>query len=233
MKEKNKTNKKDKSVIVVSPHPDDETLGCGGTMLRHFDQGDSVYWLIITQMSEELGFSKEKVERRRHEIEDVAAEYGLEQTIHLGFPATRLDDQPMGDLVEAVGEAVVDVEPEIVYAPYRSDIHTDHAVVFDAVASCSKWFRYPSIQRVLAYETLSETDFSIDPDTDGFRPDVFCNVTGYIDEKIEIMRIYESEMGTHPFPRSEASIRALATLRGASAGFEAAEAFMLLRERIQ
>jgi len=221
------------TVLVVAPHPDDETLGCGGTMLRHVDQGDEVHCLIVTRMDESLGFSEEHVERRAGEIERVADAYGIEHPTNLGFPATRLDEQPMADLVEAVGEVVDEVEPQIVYVPYRNDIHTDHAAVFDAVASCSKWFRYPFIQRVLAYETLSETDFAMNPDTDGFRPDVFCNVTGYVDEKIEIMRIYESEMGAHPFPRSEASIRALATLRGGASGFEAAEAFMLLRERIQ
>lgn len=221
------------TVMVVAPHPDDETLGCGGTVLRHIEQGDAVYWLIVTHISEDLGFSEERVERRDREIEQVASKYGMSRTINLGFPATRLDTQPMSMLVEAVGEVVREVEPELMYLPYRNDIHTDHAVVFDAVASCSKWFRYPSVQRVLVYETLSETDFALDPSADGFRPNVFCNVTGNVDEKIDIMEIYESETGVHPFPRSEPTIRALATLRGAASGFEAAEAFMLLRERIQ
>jgi LmbE family N-acetylglucosaminyl deacetylase len=184
-------------------------------------------------MDDSLGFAKEHIEQRADEIERTAGAYSIEHPTTLGFPATRLDEQPMATLVGAIGEVVAEVEPEIVYVPYRNDIHTDHAAVFDAVASCTKSFRYPSVRRVLAYETLSETDFAMDPDADGFRPDVFCNITGYVDEKVEIMRIYESEMGKHPFPRSEASIRALATLRGAAAGFEAAEAFMLLRERIQ
>jgi LmbE family N-acetylglucosaminyl deacetylase len=221
------------TVLVVAPHPDDETLGCGGTMLRHIDQGDAVHWLIVTRISEALGFSKEKIERREHEIEQVASAYGVEQVLTLDFPTTRLDAQPMGDLVEAVGNVVDEIEPERIYVPYRNDIHTDHAVVFDAVAACSKWFRYPSIQRLLAYETPSESDFAINPDVGGFRPNVFCDVTDYVAEKVEIMRFYQSEMGTHPFPRSEKSIRALATSRGAAAGFEAAEAFMLLRERIR
>jgi LmbE family N-acetylglucosaminyl deacetylase len=219
------------TVLVVAPHPDDETLGCGGTMLRYIDQGDEVYWLIVTHISVELGFSEEKVERREREIQEVAAAYGLENTINLGFPTTRLDAEPMTTLVDAVGEVFHEVEPGQVYVPYRNDIHTDHAAVFDAVASCTKWFRYPSVQRVLAYETLSETDFSIDSDARGFRPNIFVDVEGYVDKKVDIMRIYESEIGTHPFPRSESSIHALATLRGAASGFEAAEAFMLLKER--
>jgi LmbE family N-acetylglucosaminyl deacetylase len=218
------------TVLVVAPHPDDETLGCGGTMLRHVDRGDSVYWLIVTEVTEDLGFSGEKVKQRRWEIEQVAAEYGVERTIRLGFPTTRLDAQPMSTLVEAMGEVFREIEPGLVYVPYRNDIHTDHAVVFDAVTSCTKWFRYPSIRRILAYETPSETDFAIDPDAGPFRPTVFMNITGHLERKISIMEIYESEMGTHPFPRSPSSIQALATLRGAASGVEAAEAFSLLRE---
>lgn len=219
--------------IVVAPHPDDETLGCGGTMLRCKDEGVPVHWLIVTHVTTDLGCSSERVEQREKEIRQVAEQYGVSEITNLRFPATRLDKEPLGDVVEEIGRVFQKLEPEVVYVPYRNDIHTDHAVVFDAVTSCTKWFRYPSIRRVLAYETLSETDFAIDPDATGFRPNVFCNVTGYVEEKVEIMRIYESEMGTHPFPRSEAAIRALATLRGSASGFEAAEAFMLLRERIQ
>jgi LmbE family N-acetylglucosaminyl deacetylase len=221
------------TVLVVAPHPDDETLGCGCNILRHVEQGDDVYWLIVTHISVELGFSQEKVEQREREIQEVATAYGVENVINLGFPTTRLDAEPMSTLVDAVGEVFHKIEPEQVYVPYRNDIHTDHAVVFDAVASCTKWFRYPSTQRVLTYETLSETDFSIDSDARGFSPNVFVDVEGYVDKKVDIMRIYESEIGTYPFPRSESAIRALATLRGAASGFKAAEAFMLLKERVQ
>jgi len=201
-------------------------------MLRHIDQGDDVYWLIVTHISVELGFSEEKVERREREIREVAAAYGVENTINLGFPTTRLDVQPMSKMVDAVGEVFQWIEPEKVYVPYRNDIHTDHAAVFDAVTSCTKWFRYPSVQRVLAYETLSETDFSMGSVAETFSPNVFVDVEGHIEKKVDIMQIYQGEMGTHPFPRSESAIHSLATLRGAASGFRAAEAFMLLKERV-
>ncbi len=220
------------TVLVVAPHADDETLGCGGTILRHVEQGDTVHWLIVTHIAEELGFEAERIQKREYEIERVSRQYGIEQPINLGFPTTRLDTQPMGALVDTIGTAFHEIDPELIYVPYRNDIHTDHAVVFDAVTSCTKWFRYPSVQRVLAYETLSETEFALDPDVSGFQPNVFVDITGKVEEKIEIMRIYDSEIGEHPFPRSESAIRARATLRGSTAGFDAAEAFMLLRERV-
>ncbi|MCS4174464.1 PIG-L deacetylase family protein [Salinibacter ruber] len=220
------------TVLVVAPHPDDETLGCGGTMLRHEEQGDTVHWLIVTHIAEELGFEREQIEQREREIELVAERYGIEQPIHLRFPTTRLDSQPMSALVEAIGNVFQEIKPELIYIPYRNDIHTDHATVFDAVTSCTKWFRYPSVERVLAYETLSETEFALDPDARGFRPNVFIDITGTVEEKIDIMRIYTSEIGAHPFPRSESAMRARATIRGSTSGFEAAEAFMLLKERV-
>lgn len=220
------------TILVVAPHPDDETLGCGGTLLRHTNEGDAVHWLIVTHILEDLGFSEDQIATREREIQDVAHRYGVTGVTNLGFPTARLDAVPMGDLVEAIGKVIREVEPETVYVPYRNDIHTDHPIVFDAVASCTKWFRYPSVQRVLAYETLSETDFVIDPDASKFHPNVFVDVTDHLDAKIEIMRLYESEVGEHPFPRSEKSLRALATLRGSASGYPAAEGFMLLRQRI-
>jgi LmbE family N-acetylglucosaminyl deacetylase len=219
-------------ILVAAPHPDDETLGCGGTILRAAAGDDEVHWLIVTHISEALGFSKERVATREKEIRRVADRFEVSTVTNLEFPTTRLDAIPIGDLVDAIGDVFRRVEPTTVYVPYRNDIHTDHAVVFDAVCSCTKWFRYPSIQRVLAYETLSETDFGIDPDSDGFRPNVFVDITDFLEEKVEVMNIYASEMGAHPFPRSDESIRALATLRGSASGYPAAEGFVLLKQRI-
>lgn len=218
-------------IIVVTPHPDDETLGCGGTILKHIDAGDEVFWLIVTLMDEER-FSAARIQERLSEIECVSGIYGFVKTIQLPYETARLDQVPMGNLVQSIGDVFEDIHPTIVYAPYRHDVHSDHKIVFDATMACSKWFRYPSIEKVFIYETLSETDFVMNPDAIGFRPTVFNNISDYIDMKIEIMRNYTSELAPHPFPRSEKSIRALATLRGAAAGVEAAEAFMLVKERV-
>jgi LmbE family N-acetylglucosaminyl deacetylase len=109
-------------------------------------------------------------------------------------------------------------------------VHTDHRAVFDAGAACAKWFRYNSIRRVFAYETLSETEFTLDAQPP-FAPNFFVDITNFLERKLEIMAVYQSEMSEFPFPRSVEAIRALASLRGASSGFRAAEAFQLLRER--
>lgn len=219
-----------RKVLFVAPHPDDETLGCGGTILRHKAEGDDACWLIVTGISEEMGYTSEKVSLRDKEIETVAGLYNFDSFYNLKLPSTRLDGLPMAELIERIGTVFKQIQPEIVYLPFCGDVHTDHKIVFDATVSCTKWFRYGSIKRVLAYETLSETDFGINPESGGFSPNVFVNISPYLNKKLDIMKNYESEMGQFPFPRSEEAIKALAMLRGAASGCNAAEAFMLLKE---
>jgi len=219
-----------KNVVILTPHPDDETLGCGGTLLRHVNQGDKVYWLIVTTMGGT--FARDKIIKRAQEIKSVATIYQIEKTFELGFEAATLDQVPDGELIGETSKVFQEIQPNIIYVPYPSDIHSDHKAVFDATMACTKWFRYPSVEKVLAYETLSETDFTINPDANSFRPNVFVNIEAYLDKKIEIMKVYESEICEFPFPRSEKAIQSLAYVRGAASGYEAAEAFMLLKERI-
>ncbi|MGI5887117.1 MAG: PIG-L deacetylase family protein [Syntrophomonadaceae bacterium] len=219
-----------KNILVVAPHPDDETLGCGGTLLKHKTSGDKIHWLIVTGINEEAGFNTERIMARNHEIETVSAIYGFESVVNLNLPTAKLDNMPMQQLVEMIGDAIFKIRPEILYVPYPGDIHTDHKVVFQAVAACSKWFRFDSVKRVLAYETISETNFDISPEISAFNPNVFVSINEFILKKLQIMRIYKSEMGLFPFPRSEEAILALAQIRGAAAGCKAAEAFMLLKE---
>ncbi len=221
-----------KKVLVVAPHPDDETLGCGGTLLKHKASGDKIHWLIVTGIDEEASFSTERVSARSHEIKTVSTMYGFDSVVNLNLPTTKLDILPIQQLIEMIGDAILKIGPEILYVPFPGDIHTDHKVVFQAVATCTKWFRFESIKRILAYETLSETDFSISPDINAFTPNVFVDISEFLQEKLQIMQTYKSEMGLFPFPRSEKSIIALSQIRGAAAGCEAAEAFMLLKEII-
>jgi LmbE family N-acetylglucosaminyl deacetylase len=221
-----------KKILAVAVHPDDETLGCGGALLKHKNNGDDIYWLIITSIDVENGWEKDKVESRRREIDSVSKMYGFCVTHSLNFPTTRLDTIPMKDLISEISKIIQKVEPDIIYVPNRSDIHTDHQVAFKAIMSCTKVFRNSFIRKILMYECLSETEFSPSLQTDSFIPNVFVDITDFLEEKIKIMKMYRGEMGTFPFPRSEENIRALATYRGSVAGVKVAEAFVLLKEVI-
>jgi N-acetylglucosamine malate deacetylase 1 len=221
-----------KKILAVAVHPDDETLGCGGALLKHKKNGDEIYWLIITTINVEIGWKEEKVESRRKEIDKVSKVYSFSATYNLGFPSTRLDTISMKDLISEISNIIQKVEPDLIYIPNRSDIHTDHQIVFKAIMSCTKIFRCPFIKKILMCECLSETEFSPAMPADAFIPNVFVDIEGFLEEKIKIMTMYRDEMGSFPFPRSEENIRALAMYRGATAGVEIAEAFVLLKEVI-
>lgn len=218
------------SILVIAPHPDDETLGCGGTLLKLKAQGVSIHWLIVTTIDGVNGFPQERVSVRRAEIELVQKEYGFDSTHCCELPAAELDTIAKATLVSVISSVVQSVQPDTVYVPYRNDVHSDHAAVFDAAMSASKTFRAPWVKSIYVYETLSETDFGLRSDDPGFKPNLFEDISGHLDRKIDIMSLFESEMGAFPFPRSEKCLRALATLRGAQANVNAAEAFMVLKE---
>ena len=218
-------------ILVIAPHPDDELLGSGGTLLRRKSEGAILGWVIMTKISEDTGWSKNSVQERENEIEQVRKGLGVqpEHLFQLGFPTTKLDTFPMGELIAKVSEVFQSFQPEEVLVPHRGDVHSDHRITFEAIAACTKWFRYPSVKRVLAYETLSETEFSLDP-SQTFHPNVFVDISDYIEQKLELLRIYGSELREAPFPRSEKAVGALAQFRGCNSGFEYAEGFELLRE---
>jgi N-acetylglucosamine malate deacetylase 1 len=217
-------------VLVIAPHPDDETLGCGGTLFRHKQEGDELYWSIVTGFNEDLGFPESAVEKRDTEIKSVAKKYGFTDIYNFQLPTTKMDTLPLTDLIEKITDVYKKVEPEIIYIPYAYDVHTDHQIISKALQSTIKWFRYPHIKKVLMYETPSETEFNF-MEKNVFKPNVFVNISDHLDDKIETMKIYESEMGDFPFPRSEKTIRSLAAFRGSQSGVEAAEAFELVYER--
>ena len=218
------------NIAVISTHTDDETLGCGGTLLKSKSNGDNLYWIIATRIYDNHGYSKDKIKERDKEIESVSKKYGFSGVFELGVPTTKLDSIPLGELVKKMSLIFDEVKPQFIILPFRGDVHSDHRVMFDAGFSCTKSFRYKSIKRVLMMETLSETEFAPALEQCAFIPNYYVDINKFLDKKIEIMKTYKSEIRRHPFPRSEKNIRALASFRGASVGCKAAEAFVLLKE---
>tara|TARA_B100001989_G_scaffold235798_1_gene197286 strand:- start:3301 stop:3972 length:672 start_codon:yes stop_codon:yes gene_type:complete len=218
-------------VLVVAPHPDDETLGCGGTILKHKAQGDEVYWLIVTEMNSKGGYSDKEISERNKQIENVSKAYKFNEVFRLGFESSYLDTLPMAEIIKEFSKVLKKLQPEILYIPFKNDVHSDHEVVFNSIIAASKTFRNKKIKSLYVYETISETDFgSVKSFSDTFTPNVFIDISKFLKKKISIMKIYKSEIKKFPFPRSEKSINALAILRGAQSGTLAAESFMLLKE---
>lgn len=218
-----------KKVIVISAHPDDEVIGAGGTILKHKKKGDEIYWLITTNVFENQGFSKERVESRKEEIRIVAEKLGVKKTFILDYPTMSLSSKSLIEMVPKVSKVFLEVKPEVIYCLNRSDAHSDHRITFDAVMACTKSFRYPYVKQVLMYECISETEFAPNLPEKVFMPNYYVDISNFLIEKLEIMKIYESEIGKHPFPRSLRNLEALAVFRGASVGVEYAEAFQLVK----
>ena len=216
------------SVLVISPHPDDETLGAGGTMLRYKDEGKKVYWLNITNMSQTYGYSEERKDKRIKQIEQVKKMYNVDGYYDLQLEPTALDKYDKSEVVSKISKVVNKTQAETIILPYYGDVHSDHQIAFDAIYSCTKVFRYPFVKRILCMEILSETDFAMSDN--GFVPNYFIDVEKYMDKKLEIMKIYESEVGTHPFPRSIETLKAQAMFRGASCGRKYAEAYRMIKQ---
>ena len=217
-------------VLIISVHPDDETLGCGGTILKHRKQNDDVCWLILTEASQVLGYSQEFLSKRENQINDIAQEYKFNKTYNLGFPTTKLHTLDFSELINKISSVIQEVKPEIIYTVNRSDIHTDHQVAAKAIMSCTKSFRNPFIKRILMYECISETEIAYPLPENTFVAHVYSDISDFLEKKIEIMKKYESEVQESPLPRSIDNLRALARFRGATVSVQYAEAFMLLRE---
>jgi LmbE family N-acetylglucosaminyl deacetylase len=217
-------------VLVIAPHPDDETLGCGGSLLKHIAAGDSVSWAIVTR-GHEPQWSKDLLETKEQEIAAVHEAYNFEHVYRMNQLTTKLDSQPQDQLIASFHNTIYEAKPDCIYLNHCGDVHTDHRVIFDCVMSAIKPFNSMrhGVKRILSYETPSSTD-AAPINLAAFRPNVFTDITEFLERKLEIMSLYESEIQEYPLPRALDSLKALARYRGATIGVEYAESFMLLRE---
>ena len=165
--------------LVIAPHADDELLGCGGTLLKRMKEGNLTGWLLVTEISEDLGWSKNQVFNRSNEIETVRKGLNIKKDnfFSLNLPSTKVDTYPNYELINKISEVFNKFKPEEIFLPYPGDIHSDHRYIFECALSCTKSFRYPFIKRALCYETLSETEFGVDPRFNRFCPNFFIDIT--------------------------------------------------------
>lgn len=213
-------------ILAIAVHPDDETLGCGGTLLKHKANGDEIHWLICTTIDKNHSYYV----TREEEIEEVSNLYNFNSVHNLRLKTMQVDEYSMSELIGKISKVINEIKPNIIYLPFKGDVHSDHREIFEASYSCTKSFRYPFIKKIYMMETLSETEFAPSTKEDSFVPNAFVDISEFIDKKLEIMQVFKSEIDKHPFPRSERNLRALAIFRGATCGCEYAESFVLLKE---
>tara|TARA_B100001057_G_scaffold463785_1_gene518332 strand:- start:9326 stop:9997 length:672 start_codon:yes stop_codon:yes gene_type:complete len=216
--------------LVISPHPDDETLGVGGTILSRIKKKKKVAWLIVTSL-EKNDQNENLIKKKKQEIEKVRKNYKFYKTFQLNFHATKLDQIPLNKIIDSISKVIKSFKPNEVFLPHISDAHTDHQKIFLAVSACTKTFRYPYINKLLCYETISETGYGINSKkkNNNFNPNYYVNIENFIKKKIQIAKFYKTEIKKHPFPRSIKNMKSLAILRGAESNNKYAEAFELLK----
>lgn len=216
-------------VLVIATHPDDEVLGCGGSIARCAKAGDEVHVLVVTRGIPEL-FCAEKIEHTRKELAAAHKVLGVLKAHFLDFPAPKLDMVPAYELAGAIGRIIAIVKPSIVYLPHGGDIHVDHKSVYYAGLVAARPINGCSVMRILSYETLSETEWASPSASEAFIPSVFVDITNDLEIKLEAMACYQSQLKSSPSSRSLRSIKNLAQLRGGTVSLAAAEAFMLVRD---
>lgn len=211
-------------ILVIAPHPDDEVLGCGGTIIKHVKEGHEVFLSIVTK-AYTPDWSEDFIKNREKEIAGAIKALGIKKTFFLDLPTVKLDTVPQKELNFKIDGIVSQITPDILYIPHGGDLNRDHRLVFEACLVAAR----PAgnkIKKILAYETPSETEWGLMP----FSPTVYVNITKTLGDKLKAMACYKSEIRPYPHPRSLESLNILAKKRGMEAGLTAAEAFMLIRE---
>ncbi len=222
-----------RTVLVVAAHPDDEVLGCAGTVARWVREGATAHTLILGEGETSRYATRAAGLAQQHALVGLrAAAQGAAATIAatsvrvLSFPDNRFDTVPLLDLVKAVEVVVADVRPDVVLTHHRGDLNVDHRQTFASTLTACRPLPESSVCTILSFETPSATEWGASVN---FTPTYFVNISKTLAEKIEALRQYDREMRPFPHPRSYEAVTHLAAWRGATIGVPAAEAFEVVR----
>jgi len=220
--------KNKKRVLVVAPHPDDETLGVGGTIAKYSAQGDEVFVLMVSGHLPPI-YSRKAYEETVSEAYSAFSVLGVKKSEFLEIPATMIGDQPLHEVNARISKVVNDFNPHIVLCPYP-DRHIDHRLVFDSVMVATRPVGVgKDIKIVAAYETLSETHWNAPHIEPNFTPNWVIDISDHISEKLNALECYKSQISEFPGPRSIEAVEALAKFRGTQAGFGYGEGLHIVR----
>lgn len=218
-----------KNLLVIAPHPDDEILGCGGTIIKNIAQGNDVYVCIVTKGCLPL-FKPERTEVNRQDALNCHKHIGIKRTFFLDFPAAMLEKAERYELNGQILDVIKEVRPDEVYIPHWGDMQKDHQMVAEAAMVALRPKYKPQVKRIYGYETMSETAWNAPNVQNEFIPNVFVDISDYLDAKKEALAFFTLQVSDFPDARSLGAVEALAKYRGALMNVKAAESFMLIRE---
>lgn len=223
---------KDKTILIVCAHPDDEVLGCGGTVARLVKEGYEVFTLILGEGITSRDYTRDR-NKREKELEELKKRaykandiIGVKEVFLYEFPDNRFDTVPLLDIIKAVEKVKKEVEPAMIFTHYAKDLNIDHQVTYKAVITATRPLPEETVKEIYSFEILSSTEWNY-PQT--FSPDVFFNISNTLGHKQKAMEIYKSELKEFPHPRSLDGIKLNAEYWGMCIGLRYAEAFKTVR----
>ena len=224
--------KKNNSVLVVAAHPDDEAIGCFGTLLNHYKLGDIINIIFLTDGVSSRGNSKKNKDGRKKNCLKVLSVLGLKKNnvFFLDYPDNMMDSVPLLDVVKNIEKIKQKIKPNIIYTHFSNDLNIDHRVAYQAAVTASRPTTNETVKKIFCFEILSSTEWS-DKNKQIFSPNYFVDISKFINKKIKALKIYDKEIKKSPNARSLENIKNLASIRGSSIGTYYAEAFFI--ERIQ
>lgn len=219
-------------ILVIAAHPDDEILGCGGTIARLSQEGHEVFTLIlgegITSRDPERELSKRKKDLLS--LKDLTLNaskiIGAKEVFFGDFPDNRFDSVPLLEIIKKIEDVKNKITPDIIYTHFAWDLNIDHQLTYRATVTAFRPLPGEKAKEIYTYEVLSSTEFNY-PQT--FSPNVYVDISATIEKKVEAMKAYRTEIRDWPHPRSEKALRILAQKRGCEVGIDWAEGFQLIR----
>jgi len=218
-----------KIVLVIAAHTDDEALGCGGTIARHVAEGDKVYAVFIADgVTSRLKADQNDLISRNSAAEQARKVLGIHESYYLGLPDNRLDSIPLIVVIQSIEPIISRLQPNIIYTHHSGDLNIDHQITHQAVMTACRPMPGSGLLEIYAFEVVSSTEWAT-PGHNPFIPNVFIDISSYIETKQSALACYQTEMRIEPHTRSLKNIEYLARHRGHCVGMYAAEAFMMIR----
>ena len=216
-------------ILIVAAHPDDEILGCGGTIFK-FRKTHNIEVMFMTDgVSSRMNIKSLKTTKRvrKDECLKVFNYLKIKKPTFNSFPDNAMDSVPFINIVRVIEKKVLSYKPEIIITHFENCLNIDHQLTFKAVVTACRPLKKSSVKKILSFEIPSSTDWSLNKKK--FNPNYFVDISNFIKHKINALKIYKSEIRKYPHSRSLKNVRALAQVRGTSCGRNYAEAFVVSR----
>ena len=223
------------TTLVIAAHPDDEVLGCGGTIARLAKEGHAIYIAILgegitSRYHHRKQADKQLLKALHARSRKVGKILGAKEVLNFNLPDNRFDTVAILDVVKIIEGLIERLKPEAVYTQHGGDLNVDHVVTFRATMTATRPLAGGVVKTVYAYEVASSTEWAFQQFSPAFQPNVFVNISATLETKIRAMQAYESEAREFPHPRSPEALTAISRRWGSVAGLMAAEAFQCIRE---